>query len=134
MAGLLLGQFSSINMDKPNHAKKQPAQSAKSAHNRDKGKEGKRIMVTPYPGARALPGEKGPRGVDITEWATADEWRAVLKFYEKELTAQGWLLFADNYLADRGTLSFRRADTETITVLAAQEDEATHIRIYIQQK
>ena len=56
-----------------------------------------------------------------------------LKFYEKELSAQ-WTLFADHYLDDRGTLSFRRADTETITVLAAQEDEATHIRIYIQNK
>lgn len=66
--------------------------------------------------------------------ASDDAWNDVLAYYEKLLPEQGWQLFNADRFQDRGTLSFRRTERETLTVLAAREPDATHIRIYIQIK
>ena len=92
------------------------------------------IVLPNYPNATPLPVEKGPKNIDIMELASPDDWQAVLTFYQQQLSAQGWQQFASHQLEDRGTLSFRRPQGETLTVLAADEAGDTHIRIYIQKK
>ena len=84
-----------------------------------------------YPSARPLPVEQPTKEVDIVELVSDDEWTVVLAYYEKLLPEQGWEEFASHRLEDRGTLSFRHPQQGTLTVLAAREADATHIRIYL---
>ncbi len=91
------------------------------------------IDLPHYPGAQPLPVEKAPRNIEIIELISQDSWPSALSFYERSMSEQGWQIFEVNRLADRGALSFRRQE-QTVTVLAAQEADATHIRIYIQKK
>ncbi len=91
------------------------------------------FAVALYPQAKPLPISRGPKNIDIIELVSDDAWTRVLNFYNDLLLTQGWELFATHQLTDRGTLSFRHYQYGTITVLAANENDTTHIRIYIQK-
>ncbi|MEW6730485.1 MAG: hypothetical protein AB1489_04005 [Acidobacteriota bacterium] len=83
-----------------------------------------------YPGGEILPVQPGPKSVTIIELTSVNPWRMVLDYYRKLLSGQGWELFEDHIFDDRGTVSFRHSSQGMVTVLAAQDADATHIRIY----
>jgi hypothetical protein len=88
--------------------------------------------IPTYPNARSLEVEKAPKGIQMIELVSEDSWEKVLSFYQEKFAEKGWGIFASNYLKDRGTISTHPTEKETITVLAANENSLTHIRIYIQ--
>lgn len=90
------------------------------------------LDIPAYPNSRPIPTEKAPKGIQILEMISNDSWKDVLAFYKEKFSERGWQVFASNELAERGSLSFHPTKDETVTVLAANEDSLTHIRIYIQ--
>ena len=86
-----------------------------------------------YPSARLLSSHKPTKDVETIELLTEDDRESVLTYYESLLRGQGWEQFASHRLEDRATLSFRHTEQGTITVLAADEDNGTHIRLYLKR-
>jgi len=91
------------------------------------------LDIPTYPNANLLPAETAPKGIEIIEMTTPDDWQQVLAFYKEKFEEKGWQVFASEQLKDLGTISFHPAPKETITVLAGCENSLTHIRIYIQK-
>jgi len=90
------------------------------------------LNIPGYPNSRPIPTEKAPKGIQILEMVSNDTWQDVLSFYQETFSKRGWELFASNQLADRGSISFHPTEQQTVTILAANENSLTHIRIYIQ--
>src|SRR5215470_13442850 len=82
-----------------------------------------------YPSARLISSHKPTKDVETIELVSEDEPESILSYYENLLREQGWEQFASHRLEDRATLSFRHSVHGTITVLAASEDNGTHIRL-----
>jgi hypothetical protein len=86
-----------------------------------------------YPSARLLSSHKPTKDVETIELLSEDKAELVLSYYETLLSEQGWEQFASHRLEDRATLSFSHPEHGTITVLAASEDNGTHIRLYLKR-
>jgi hypothetical protein len=98
-----------------------------------KTQQNQQLDIPTYPNANLLPAEASPKGIQIIEMTTQDNWQHVLTFYKEKFIEKGWSIFASEHLKDLGTISFHPTTKETVTVLAACENSLTHIRIYIQK-